>query len=308
MRTFSQERKPPQKQVSSILVRSNTATLRPVHREHPILQLQLHAKVPGVGSTAAASHRFGYDLSRISVYPPVPAVIQTKLAVNQPGDEYEQEAERIADQVLTPSAGPAVSGTSLRIQRFSEQSDGQTKWAPASIDQTLTSPSMPLEPALRQDMEQRFGYDFSRVRVYTATAAEQSAREVNALAYTVGHNIVFGAGQFAPGTNKGRRLLAHELTHVVQQQSLAGSLPPAHHPSAGKVSSTPLELQREVVISSTGTVTDVKFTVGKEITPALAAAAVRRPGTFRIRGLPRPHGSAGSCSSWRAPISSSLHH
>jgi len=66
-------------------------------------------------------------------------------------------------------------------------------------------------------MEQRFGHDFSRVRVHAGGAAEQSARDVNANAYTVGHNIVFGSGRFSPGTNEGRRLLAHELTHVVQQ-------------------------------------------------------------------------------------------
>ena len=66
-------------------------------------------------------------------------------------------------------------------------------------------------------MEQRFGHDFSRVRVHSGAAAEQSARDVNANAYTVGHDIVFGAGRFAPGTYEGRRLIAHELTHVLQQ-------------------------------------------------------------------------------------------
>jgi uncharacterized protein DUF4157 len=69
-------------------------------------------------------------------------------------------------------------------------------------------------------MEQRFRHDFSRVRVHTGEAAEQSARDVNANAYTVGHNIVFGGGRFAPETNEGRRLIAHELTHVVQQSGL----------------------------------------------------------------------------------------
>jgi hypothetical protein len=68
-------------------------------------------------------------------------------------------------------------------------------------------------------MEQRFDHDFSRVRVHSGPVAEQSARDVNAHAYTVGHNIVYGAGQFTPGTQEGRRLLAHELTHVVQQLS-----------------------------------------------------------------------------------------
>ena len=66
-------------------------------------------------------------------------------------------------------------------------------------------------------MEQRFGHDFSQVRVHAGTAAEQSTHEVNAHAYTVGHDLVFGAGRFAPATHAGRRLLAHELTHVVQQ-------------------------------------------------------------------------------------------
>ena len=80
----------------------------------------------------------------------------------------------------------------------------------------------PLDPVLQQDMEQRFGHDFSRVRVHSGGSAEQSAREVNAYAYTVGHDIVFGAGQFAPETHAGRRLIAHELTHVVQQSGADG--------------------------------------------------------------------------------------
>jgi hypothetical protein len=71
-------------------------------------------------------------------------------------------------------------------------------------------------------MEQRFGHDFSRVRVHSGADAEQSALDVNANAYTVGHNIVFGAGRLAPGTYEGRRLIAHELTHVVQQSDADG--------------------------------------------------------------------------------------
>ena len=144
--------------------------------------------------------------------------LQTKLTVNEPGDTYEQEADRIADQVLATPAHPAVSAAPPRIQRFSGQSNGQTAAAPASVDQALASPGRPLEPALRQDMEQRFGHDFSRVRVHSGAVAEQSAQDVNADAYTVGHNMVFGVGRFVPGTHAGRRLLAHELAHVVQQR------------------------------------------------------------------------------------------
>jgi hypothetical protein len=148
--------------------------------------------------------------------------LQTKLKVNEPGDIYEQEADRIADQVMETPAHTAVSGAPPRIQRFSGQSNGQMDTAPASVDQALASTGRPLEPVLRQDMEERFGYDFSRVRVHSGAAAEQSARDVNAHAYTVGHDIVFGAGRLAPGTQAGQRLIAHELTHVVHQSGSDG--------------------------------------------------------------------------------------
>jgi Domain of unknown function (DUF4157)/Lysine-specific metallo-endopeptidase len=72
-------------------------------------------------------------------------------------------------------------------------------------------------------MESRFGHNFSRVRVHTGENAAASAKAVGALAYTVGHNIVFGTGQYAPATLAGRRLIAHELTHVIQQQTEARS-------------------------------------------------------------------------------------
>jgi hypothetical protein len=145
--------------------------------------------------------------------------LQTKLKVNEPGDIYEQEADRIADQVLTAPLHSDVSGAPIRIQHFSGQTNGQTAAAPASVDVALSDPGRPLKPALRQDMEQRFGHDFSRVRVHNAAAAERSARDVSAFAYTVGENIVFGAGRYAPGTSEGQRLLAHELTHVIQQSA-----------------------------------------------------------------------------------------
>ena len=148
--------------------------------------------------------------------------LQTKLKVNEPGDINEQEADRIADQVMATQVDPAVSGALPRIQRFTGQPTGQMDAAPASVDQTLSSPGRPLEPALRQDMEQRFGHDFSRVRVHTGAGAEQSVRDVNARAYTVGRDVVFGRSQFTPGTHEWRRLLAHELTHVMQQSGASG--------------------------------------------------------------------------------------
>ena len=156
--------------------------------------------------------------------------LQRKLAIGASNDPLEREADRVADQVLAAPAHSAVSGAPPRIQRYTGQATEGTDTAPASVDRVLASSGRPLEPALRQDMEQRFGHDFSRVRVHSDAAAEQSARDVNANAYTVGHNIVFGAGRFAPGTHEGRRLIAHELTHVVQQQiGMTSAAPSGKH-------------------------------------------------------------------------------
>ena len=89
--------------------------------------------------------------------------------------------------------------------------------APTIVHQVLRSPGQPLDSGPRALMESRFGYDFSGVRVHSGAAAGQSARDVSANAYTVGQDIVFGAGRFAPNQSDGQKLLAHELAHVVQQ-------------------------------------------------------------------------------------------
>jgi hypothetical protein len=89
---------------------------------------------------------------------------------------------------------------------------------PSSVHDILRSAGRPLDPDTRAFMEPRFGHDFSRVRVHADATAAESARTLSADAYTVGRDIVFGAGQFAPGTPSGQRLLSHELTHVVQQR------------------------------------------------------------------------------------------
>ncbi len=95
--------------------------------------------------------------------------------------------------------------------------------APSTVNDAVNSPGQPLDQATRAEMEARFGYDFSRVRVHCGAAAERSAQAVNAHAYTVGRDIVFASGRYSPRTTEGQRLLAHELTHVVQQ-----SVAPVH--------------------------------------------------------------------------------
>ena len=144
--------------------------------------------------------------------------LQRKLAIGASNDPLEHEADRVAEQVMSTPLNSAVNATPPRIQRFSEQANEGSNIAPASVDHVLADSGRPLDPALQRDMGQRFGHDFSHVRVHTGGAAEQSAQDVNAHAYTVGNNIVFGAGRFSPQTPEGQRLLAHELTHTIQQR------------------------------------------------------------------------------------------
>lgn len=162
--------------------------------------------------------------------------IQTKLTINQPGDRYEQEADRVADQVMRmpePSfqhqMEPEAKDEAGMVQRkaitnsitplqSSSTDHNQSVEVPPIVDEVLRSPGQSLDLATRALMEPHFGYDFSQVRIHTGRVAEQSACEVNAHAYTVGRNIVFGSGQYALGMYKGQRLLAHELAHTIQQK------------------------------------------------------------------------------------------
>jgi len=114
--------------------------------------------------------------------------------------------------------GGQCSGCKNKLQRNATGHSGADV-APSIVHQVLQSPGRPLDSATRAFMEPRFGHDFSRVRVHTDSKASESAFAVNSLAYTVGSNVVFGAGRYAPATAAGRQLLAHELAHVVQQGS-----------------------------------------------------------------------------------------
>jgi hypothetical protein len=98
-----------------------------------------------------------------------------------------------------------------------------TSQVPPVVHEVLRSPGQPLDANTRAFMEPRFGHDFSHVRVHTDAKAAESARTVNALAYTVGQHVVFGAGVDALATTGGRKLVAHELMHTVQQQAVAGT-------------------------------------------------------------------------------------
>jgi hypothetical protein len=146
-----------------------------------------------------------------------PAKIQTKLAINRPGDQYEQEADRIAEQI-TDMSEPKV------FLQTSDSDISQSSAVPPIVYEVLSSLGQPLEAGTRTFMESRFGHDFSNVRVHTDSKAAESTESVNALAYTAGKDIVFGKKQYAPKTDNGKRMLAHELTHVIQQGNAQGAL------------------------------------------------------------------------------------
>ena len=207
--------------------------------------------------------------------------IQAQLKVSQPGDKYEQEADRVAEQVVNspgamPSQSTAISGTTQgsSMQRMPEMEEGKNelkkpdemavpvisrmpegeedtelnkKPVEGKADEEEMTPNLQTKPAahaspsvkpsvtnninrmqgggthlpkpVRAYFEPRMGADFSQVRVHADAHAADMAKSINARAFTVGRNIAFGAGEYSPDTTSGRKLLAHELTHVVQQEN-----------------------------------------------------------------------------------------
>jgi hypothetical protein len=173
--------------------------------------------------------------------------LQTKLIIGASNDSLELEADRVADQVMqAPNPGstvatalPRISGKcatcgeeeAKKLQTTATTTAGTVAGeAPASVDEALRSPGQPLDPATRTFFEPRFGHDFSAVRVHADAKSAESARKANALAYTVGQDIAFAEGRYAPQTLEGRRLIAHELTHTIQQDRQTG--PVSRCPSA----------------------------------------------------------------------------
>jgi hypothetical protein len=210
-------------------------------------------------------------------------MIQSKLTIGQPGDKYEQEADRVAEQVIrmpNPQSKPGevVSNRTQisRIQRLCPECEKEVRRQPVEEEEeplqrqpleeeeelqmqpveeeeelqrqageeeeeetlaakeisgrtptvtpkvqanlnTMRGDGKPLPASVRAFFEPRFGQDFSAVRIHTDARAAETAQAVNSKAFTVGRNVVFATGQYSPDTSEGKRLLAHELTHVIQQ-------------------------------------------------------------------------------------------
>jgi hypothetical protein len=184
-----------------------------------------------------------WDFSKISIFPPnqQPSPPQLrfrpKLVIGAVNDPLEYEADRVAGQVMR-MAQPELSITAvpaqLRRKCAACEEEEQTTMlrtkptgpaetaagaAPPIVHEVLREPGQPLDPGTRAFFEPRFGHDFSQVRIHTDGKAAESARAINALAFTGGSNIVFAQGRYEPNSEGGRHLLAHELAHTVQQGS-----------------------------------------------------------------------------------------
>jgi hypothetical protein len=209
----------------------------------------------------------GHDFGQIPLYA---AGVQAKLTVGEPNDQYEQEADRVADQVVNmPAPGegqsiqrqnddelqmkPLVNTITPLLQRETLSDDEDLQRKPSlqrdaegamQTSEDLESRldqggGTPLNDDMRSFMEPRFGADFSQVRVHTDNQAVQMSQELGAQAFTHGSNIYFGAGKYDPSSQSGQHLLAHELTHVVQQTGNTKS------PQAKLTASTPKDASEQ---------------------------------------------------------------
>jgi Domain of unknown function (DUF4157) len=190
----------------------------------------------------------GHDLSRIPIQVSATAPTATGSPIGHAGDVLEREADRIAAVVTAttepvPSEGPDI-----------ERSDANAR-ATAGTGQRLPSP-------VRRSMESRFGHDFSRVRVHTDGRAAEMARDARANACTTGENVFFAAGRYEPETARGRRLLAHELTHVLQQRAM--------FPDAGATSLVQCQPATEPQAPGDTTKVAAKLPSAEELTAAIA--------------------------------------
>lgn len=213
-------------------------------KPQPVVQTRREPADPVQTPSGPAAANFGHTLDAIAFHSlPAPAP-QAKLTVNEPGDIYEQEADQVASEVLrmeedevqTKRAGAGVQRECAACAEEQEmmaeatppeeemaqakEEPGQT---PEVSDDTqaaidgMQGGGAPLDANTRDYMEPRFGHDFSQVRIHTDARASTAARSINALAFTVGNDIAFAPGQYQPGSASGRELLAHELTHTIQQ-------------------------------------------------------------------------------------------
>ena len=213
---------------------------------------QVSAQRPGQSAAAEPQilpNLFGNQaMSRIC---PATELAYAKLKIGRTDDPLEREADRVASAILrmpdqrfgsppSVSTGGFDNGKSEYLH--TKRAGAAPPLAPSIVHEVLRSPGHPLDSETRAFMEPRFGQNFSQVRLHTDQRAGQSARAINALAYSAGHHLVFGANQYSPTAPSSRHLIAHELAHFLQQRFAANS-PVLRRQSAPDVqaSDTPVE-------------------------------------------------------------------
>jgi len=199
--------------------------------ENQVVPRLLHANAEGleVGSDTRATTRFAHDFSQIPVYSKTPVGPKAKLTVNAPGDIYEQEADAMARRVtrIFDNQSSQLKYNQSQTMPLSESlaPNVQTKreCIPA-VSNTLSDEvtasqggGSRIDSDTQAFMQSCLGADFSQVRIHTDDEAAQMTRELDAYAFTVGRDIYFDSGKYSPGTLAGKHLLAHELTHTIQQ-------------------------------------------------------------------------------------------
>lgn len=215
MRTFAQKQNASHKAKSTTTAKPSRAFSGQCSEVRSILHLQrtignqavqrlLQANSEELEACSASTTpaRFAHDLSLIPLYAKAPAKSQLQLKVSAPGDRYEQEADKVAEQVMR-MRDPAGSGH--------QDADRHTTSSRYGSANKSSSDAKALNPELRQFFEPRFGHNFSGVRVHTNHAANESASHVRARAYTIGNDITFATGEYRPMTVEGKRLLAMSL-------------------------------------------------------------------------------------------------
>jgi hypothetical protein len=177
------------------------------------------------GQLTEATRQTGFNFASLP--------IQAKLTIGKPGDQYEQEADRVAHQVVNQINSPSVQqqqnseeeelqAKPLGIQPLTGQRRGALAEGTASSElegeiQRARGSGQALDASIRQPMEQTMGADFSRVKIHADANADQLSQSIQAKAFTTGNDIFFKQGEYNPSSRGGQELLAHELTHVVQQ-------------------------------------------------------------------------------------------
>lgn len=190
-----------------------------------------------------------------------------------------RKPDRATTQPGAQHSLPIIGKSAPRAAPGRQPSDADSDRVPSVVHEVLRSPSEPLEHETRTSMEQRFGHDFSAVRVHTDARAAESARAVEAMAYTVGPHIVFGQGTYQPGTQAGVHLLAHELTHVVQQ---AGGAPPSTL-RLGNPADASEQVAERVARGAGGEVSPMARTAVDDVPTSLQRAPLPDDPSFELR-------------------------